>query len=146
MTGLGKDVPYEKWSRESFRLAYEEADKLRLDLRKELDQERAARKALETTLDATRVNLTDLKTRLHAAESSNQYMRGYLARVQEDDTVREELVTMGDPEGEQRMVPKRKPTTFERPDDFTEPKRDRDFMGYQNYEDRNRKPKHWITY
>lgn len=94
-----------------------------------------------------REQFDDLKQRLVAAEQANQFMRGYVARVQEDDVVREELIATGDTEGEQRLVPKRKPTVFERPDDFTEPRRRGDsvYGGFLNRDDRP-KPKHWVTY
>lgn len=59
-----------------------------------------------------RVKLDEIKERLAFALAQNQRMSGYLERVQEDDVVREELVTTGSPEGEQRLVPKRKPTIF----------------------------------
>lgn len=101
---------------------------------------------LEKELKESRMNFADLKQRLLAAEQSNQFMRGYLARVQEDDTVREDLVTIGEPEGEQRMVPKRKPTTFERPDDFTMPAHHDRYGGFMNEDERRRKARHWITY
>lgn len=140
-----KDTPYEKWSRASFKIAYEEAEALRKKAVDELQEERAIRKGLDETLKTSRENFNDLKQRLHAAETSNQFMRGYLARVQEDDVVREDLLTVGEPDGEQHMVPKRKPTTFERPSDFTEQTEDRGlYGGYASRE--RRKPKHWITY
>jgi hypothetical protein len=47
-------------------------------------------------------------------------MRGYLKRVQEDDVVREELVPIGDPQGEQQLVPKRKPTPFMAPTPYSD--------------------------
>jgi hypothetical protein len=114
------------------------------DYRNRYRAEREAREAAERSLKQSREHFDDLKTRLHAAETANQFMRGYLSRVQEDDVVREELVTTGEPNGEQRLVPKRKPTEFERPQDFTEFRR-RDEFGYMAERDRP-KPKHWITY
>lgn len=144
---MSKDVPYEKWSRASLKLAYEESVKTETRFRQERDEARARLAEAEAATKKVRDQFDDLKTRLHAAESANQYMRGYLSRVQEDDTVREELVTVGDPAGEQRMVPKRKPTAFERPDDFTEPRRDqRGIYSGMGYEHDRPKPKHWITY
>jgi hypothetical protein len=84
--------------------------------------EREARKAKSERVKAEeRVaeyqrRFDDLKVRLQGALAANEYIRGYLARVGEDDTVREELITTGEPGGEQQFVPKR------------------------------RKPRHWVTY
>jgi hypothetical protein len=96
---------------------------------------------------ATNDQFADLKERLATAEAENQRMRGYIARVQEDDVVREDLVKVGDPEGEHQLVPKRKPTTFHPPNAFA---------GYDGgsaassirgmIEGRARKPKHWVNY
>lgn len=106
--------------------------------------------AREVEIKQTREQFNDLKTRIQAAETANQFMRGYLARVQEDDVVREELVTTGEPGGEQQMVPKRKPTHFSRMDDYTV-FGDRDgsspYHGFgMTSEERSRRRKHWITY
>lgn len=102
---------------------------------------------LKNQLTESRGHFADLKTRLLAAETANQFMRGYLARVQEDDVVREDLMTVGDPEGEQHMVPKRKPTAFPRPSDFKEPQGSEHGV-YDTYGNRRERktPKHWITY
>jgi hypothetical protein len=116
----------------------------RAEARYEEARERAvgAEKRVKEVTD----QFNDLKQRLLTAEQANQFMRGYLARVQEDDTVREELLTIGDPDGEQHMVPKRKPTRFERPSDFTTLSASDQFgSGYISHDER-RKPKHWITY
>lgn len=115
-------------------------------LRRVANSEREARVVAEKALKESREHFADLKQRLQAAESSNQEMRGYIARVQEDDVVREELIATGDPDGEQAMAPKRKPTRFLRPDDFSQPSVADDFSrGYISHRDRP-KPKHWITY
>lgn len=145
---MTKDTPYEKWTRASFKVAYEEAEAMSKKMRTERDDERGRRQQAEARIKETEQQFSDLKQRLLAAEQANQFMRGYLARVQEDDSVREELVTVGDPDGEQRMVPKRKSATFERPDDFTRPNdRDQFGMGYvDQMRERDHKPKHWITY
>jgi|SRR5215472_3048043 len=91
-----------------------------------------------------RKQFADLKERLSNAEMENQRMRGYIQRVQEDDVVREELVTTGDPEGERMMVPKRKPTMFMQPQHYSELGDHGIMSGYSN---RDRpKPKHWVTY
>lgn len=112
---------------------------------------RQSRELAQKEIAQTREQFTDLKQRLQQAEASNQFMRGYLARVQEDDVVREELLTVGEPDGEQRFVPKRKPTGFERPDDFKSPPSRGSI--YQNETMHNmlsgeyqKKRRHWITY
>lgn len=95
--------------------------------------------------------LADLQERLAAALSEADRMRGYIERVQEDDVVREDLVTTGDPAGEQVLEPKRRPTRFERPGDHSAmgevddrfPAR---FHGCHHDGDRPRKPLHWIRY
>lgn len=99
---------------------------------------------------ATNDQFADLKQRLATAEAENQRMRGYISRVQEDDVVREELVVVGDLDGERRLVPKRKPTEFHSPSGFA---------GHHDeactasssirgmLEGRDRKPpKHWVNY
>lgn len=89
----------------------------------------------------------DLKRRVSDAEMENQRLRGYVQRVQEDDVVREELITTGDPEGEQRMVPKRSPTRFEQPSQCS-PVGELDDRFYRslNNDEPRRKSKHWISY
>ncbi len=94
----------------------------------------------------TRAQFNDLKTRLATAEADNQRMRGYIARVQEDDVVREELLTTGDPQGEQYLVPKRKLTPFHQPDPFTE-RHDGAMMADASYgRHERRERRHWVTY
>lgn len=112
------------------------------DERKRNIELRNERDRLRTLTDERQKQFDDLKTRLQTAESENQRMRGYIQRVQEDDTVREELIAVGDPQGEQRMVPKRKPTTFETPSDYSELNRPNGMY----YERDRPKPRHWITY
>lgn len=119
-------------------------------LAKNIHDATAAASAAEAREKETRNQFNDLKWRLHDAEVLNAQLHGYLMRIQEDDVVREELVTVGDPEGEQRMKPKRQHTDFprfqqHRPDDT--PSR-QDYMRYARSaeEERPRKPKHWITY
>lgn len=107
-------------------------------LRCELDQ--AKKTALET-----RAMFADLKERLVKAEAETQRMRGYIARVQEDDVVREELVTVGDPSGEQRMVPKRKPTPFEPPSPYSIIEAAGESLRTNAYGER-KPPRHWVTY
>lgn len=93
-----------------------------------------------------RAQFDDLKERIANTEFENQRMRGYIARVQEDDVVREELVTTGEPEGEKHLVPKRKHQTFEQPRQYSNfGEVDGTFHHGYNEEPR-RKPKHWVTY
>lgn len=107
----------------------------------ERDRERTNRIGLETKIKEVTQQFDDLKSRLHAAETSNQFMRGYLARVQEDDTVREELIAIGDPLGEQQLVPKRKRTEFPSPNQYT------DFnAGGDRFYGNKTNNKHWVTY
>jgi seryl-tRNA synthetase len=95
----------------------------------------------------TRAQFVDLKERLANAESENQRMRGYLARVQEDDVVREELVPVGDPGGEQQLVPKRKPTIFhgQNPYQSAQCNSVGDAVDYLRGGEK-RRPRHWVTY
>lgn len=110
------------------------------------NEERTKRYAAEAKAKELQSDWADLKIRLHAAEKANQYMRGYIARVQEDDVVREELVTVGDPAGEQHLRPKRKPTEFQTPDDFRMPAHTDNYGRFLNDSDRRGKARHWITY
>lgn len=125
-------------------------EQLELELAREIkahgesDQER---RELRDRARAQRAETDDLKERLAAAEAENARMRGYIARVQEDDVVREDLVPIGDPAGEQQLVPKRKPTPFQAPLPYST------FSGgdvggaMSSYRERDRpKPKHWVTY
>lgn len=114
-------------------------------LRQQRSAAQTAQVLAEKREQETRLQFDDLKTRLHAAETSNGFMRGYLARTQEDDAVREELVTVGDPDGEQHLVPKRKPTAFPRPSDYTHPYPPDNYDKHATARER-RPPKHWITY
>lgn len=87
---------------------------------------------------------SDLKKRLSGAEQENQRMRGYIQRVQEDDTVREELVAIGDLGGETQLVPKRKRTEFPSPNQYTDFTPDNHLYIDQGRRERN--TKHWVTY
>lgn len=122
----------------------QEERKRNVELRNDRDRLRDDVRFHKDAQEAGARDFGDLKQRLHAAEMENQRMRGYIARVQEDDTVREDLVTIGEPGGEQQMVPKRKATEFHRPSDFTNPQYDSD-RGIYNTRDQ-RKPRHWLTY
>ena len=121
---------------------YAELEKSLASCRQDLQIARAAEAKLRNDMG----DWADLKIRLLAAERSNEYLRGYVARVQEDDIVREELVTVGDPEGERHLKPKRTSTTFTRPDDFTMPAHTNEYGRYIDDNERRRKAKHWITY
>jgi hypothetical protein len=100
--------------------------------------------------ETLRKSLDDLKPRMHAIELENATMRGYIDRAQEDDHAREELVTVGDPDGERQLVPKRKHRLF--------PLHRADYGGpadgcmgdaiavHQLRGDSRRPPKHWVTY
>lgn len=111
-------------------------------------QERA--RAAEKKRDEAFFDMLDLKQRLLSSERSAEFMRGYLARVVEDDTVREDLVATGDPEAPS-LQPKRKPFTetglsrFPRQEDFSYPRNRDPDIGYAA-ENRAKKPRHWITY
>lgn len=109
----------------------------------------ADNKALEKRMDEKRKDFADLKARLLAAELVNAEMRGYITRLQEDDVVREELVTTGDPNGQQRMVPKRKHRTFEGPNQMTNPRDRHEFdetMSRYAGQREERKPRCWVEY
>lgn len=82
------------------------------------------------------------------AESTNQRMRGYIDRVQEDDVVREELVAVGDPNGEQSLMPKRKPKMFVEPIPFMNSQGDEmaTMSRYSHGYGERPRPKHWIRY
>lgn len=103
------------------------------------------RKQAEARDQQTRAKFDDLKQRLVTAESDNQRMRGYLARVQEDDFVREELIKVGDPDGQHQLVPKRKPQMFQEPNPFLCVSGDAAGSSY-SARAQNPKPKHWVTY
>jgi hypothetical protein len=97
----------------------------------------------EKQVTATREQFADLKKRLHNSEMEVARLNGYLSRVREDDVVREDLVTTGDPEGGQRLVPKRKHEYLGN----RESNGSLDaMMGCDSYGNRREKPKHWIEY
>jgi hypothetical protein len=100
-----------------------------------LRQERAA-------AETVRKNADELKIRLSEAEADNQRLRGYIARVQEDDVVREELVRVGEPDGDYQLVPKRKMTPFSGPDPYS--RCDVAATGMRHAERAPRR--HWVTY
>lgn len=96
----------------------------------------------------TRAQFADLKERLVNSELQDQFMRGYLTRVQEDDVVREELIQTGDMDGAIQLMPKRKPTHFPSPNNYAgEPGHDRFHGGgYMDATERKAPPRHWVTY
>ena len=131
LADMSERVQIAEKSREAM---YSEREAVRRELREAQEREKT-----------TRAQFDDLKQRLQQAETDNQFLRGYLARVQEDDHVREELVAIGDPAGEQQLVPKRKSVRFERPDDFSNLlARDEGYFG--SSESRSKSRRHWITY
>ena len=116
------------------------------DQQVKLNKECDAKRALEGEIKAVRSQFNDLKERLSNSEMENQRLCGYIQRVQEDDVVREPLVLTGDPNGEQRHVPKRKSKVFESPYNYRQsPFESRfPFIGHEDPEER--RPKHWVTY
>lgn len=140
MTSLVEQL---KTVREINRLRTEEVDQLR----KAAEELRKAADVARIEKNDTYIQFADLKQRLFSSERSNEFMRGYLARVAEDDIVREELIERGDPNGERELVPKRKPTGFPRADDFTYPAQSLGTReGYIDHDERRRRAKCWINY
>lgn len=92
--------------------------------------------------EATHKQFADLKERLHNSEMECSRLNGYMSRVREDDTVREDLITVGEPGVNERLVPKRK---AEMP-----PMMMSTAMIDENYSQNGygitRKPKHWVNY
>jgi hypothetical protein len=120
----------------------------RIELQQLLDSRMANFKTALGEYEAARKAVDELKERLSLSEAENQRMRGYLARVQEDDVVREELVTVGEPDGEARLVSKRKPTVFHEPNGYREDGRagcNTMAMAYDRDLSRPAR-KHWVTY
>jgi hypothetical protein len=113
---------------------------------------REERNAAAYHAEELRKKLDEVKERLAFAERENQRMRGYLERVQEDDVVREELIATGEPDGGQRLVPKRKPTIFAPQMCTSAPEdahgiinRAAEWSGRSNPRPRP-KPRDWVTY
>ena len=103
----------------------------------------AERRNAQARAEETQKQFSDLKRRLHESEVELARLRGYLARVREDDIVREELVAVGDPAGAQRLVPKRKPALDEPPLFTGVPDR---FEHHGGFGLERSQPKHWIEY
>lgn len=96
----------------------------------------------------THEQFAELKERLALSEAEVHRMQGYIARVQEDDVVREPLVKIGDPEGEQQYVPVRKSRLFPM-QHYEHPHPAEDFsrrFGYGEAPQAPPRPRHWVTY
>jgi|SRR5882672_1739653 len=88
----------------------------------------------------------ELKERLVKAELAVHWHRGYIARTHEDDVANEELVTVGDVDGERSLVPKRKFQS--QPADFHDREPSIGQEGIYTNRDTGRPPprKHWVNY
>jgi hypothetical protein len=116
-------------------------------MRQACADEHARAERAEKREKETRAQFVDLKERLVTAEADNQRMRGYITRVQEDDVVREELIPVGDPAGEQRLVPKRKPENFCAPSPYKVLGASGGYAVTSYDNERRRAPaKHWVEY
>ena len=73
-----------------------------------LRSERERRDTAEAQVKETREQFGDLKERLLNAEAALSRLNGYLARVHEDDVVRDGMIEIEDDRGK-RMVPRRPP-------------------------------------
>jgi len=119
-------------------------------LRSDLEASRRECKRADDRAGALRANLDEVKERLAAAESENSRMRGYLDRVMEDDHTREELIAVGEPGGEQQLVPKRKHREQPHIVGPIASNRCQDTFGAA-YHDAScgrepKRPRHWVTY
>lgn len=103
------------------------------------------RDAAVTREQETRAQFADLKSRLFDATKTIERLNGYIARVQEDDHVREELLTVGDPNGEQLLVPKRKHAITGGVLDDHEQSLDMGKAGPYDRQERT-KPRRWVSY
>jgi septal ring factor EnvC (AmiA/AmiB activator) len=106
-------------------------------------------RAHEMDAKETRKQVDSLKERLAIAEAENQRMRGYIERVQEDDVVREDLVKVGDPDGDHQLVPKRKQAKFYAPSAYAEKATGTmvtDYGASPYDRAKSAPPKHWVTY
>jgi len=119
-------------------------------LRSDLEVSRSECKRADDRAGRLRADLDEVKERLAAAETENNRMRGYIDRVMEDDHEREQLVTIGEPGGDQQLVPKRKHR--EQPHICGPIARNEgDINFHSSYRDAciGREPKkrrHWVTY
>jgi seryl-tRNA synthetase len=110
-----------------------------------LREQRSELAAMAAANKETSAQFDDLKERLANSETECTRMRGYIARVQEDDVVREELVATGDPGGEQRLVPKRQHATFPPRSAYSDLSPQAGGTIYHHRNDRP-PPRHWVTY
>lgn len=102
--------------------------------------------ALKKDRDEVKLQFADLKERLFNTQMVLERLRGYVDRVQEDDIVREELLTVGEPGGEERLVPKRRHMAQQY---LVHPSHVGGEDFYREMSSSNRphqKPKHWINY
>lgn len=121
-----------------------------VDVGQRLAAMRAERDGAAQHAKELRSSLDNVKERLAFAEAELQRAGGYIQRVQEDDVVREDLVTVGEPGAEQHLVPKRKPTHFA----VMSAARPIDQVNFESggmmYRDcaaaRPAKHRHWVTY
>lgn len=97
--------------------------------------------AIERKLETARAQFTDLKDRLFAAEQTIARQSGYLARVREDDIVRDGSAEQTAPDGSLHVRPKR-PNLSAR-DDAPRPVNKNLMVGY----DKPKTPElHWVNY
>lgn len=96
-------------------------------------------------LNHTLMEFGDLKRRLHNAEHIIERMRGYIARVQEDDIVNEPLVATGN-EDEKHLAPKRQHTSFSGPEDPYIDTMAQSEMRHLSELDRRKQRRHWTEY
>lgn len=88
----------------------------------------------------TREQFDDLKQRLLSLETDNARLNGYVARVHEDDIVRDGMIEIEDQNGK-RLIPKRPnpltPNSFTQYEQFSAP----NYLPYGN-----EKKTHWTSY
>lgn len=103
------------------------------------------RYAAEADAKAARTQFDDLKKKLYDAEIEISNLRGFIARVREDDAVRDPLVEVDDQLGK-RQVTKRFPSNT--PISYTMQHHDKFVSGSMNglYGQDREKPKHWTSY
>lgn len=93
----------------------------------------------EETAQLAEKHFADLKERLFNTETELSRLRGYLARVHEDDVVRDGMVEIEDSNGK-RQVPRRQPP-------FTNSTyRDDAGIGLSSLYHNNEKRTHWTSY
>lgn len=106
------------------------------------NDERSTRVAAQTERDETHAQFAELKQRLLNAETELSRLRGYLARVHEDDVVRDGMVEIEDVQGK-RQVPRRQlPMTSAYPVDVYSDMAN----GLNAPYGREKKRTHWTSY